>query len=177
MALVFPLVFPIATYGCESWTLRKNEIKKSHVFEHWCWRRMLRLPWTSRRINVSIIEQVGRQIPLETTITKQKLSYFGHIVRSTGLEKAVMLGMQGQRKRRKPRRSWFNDVQDITGLSLQEAKEVARDCCKWRQKVMEVTRGRLRTNGTKQDSWHVFICSTLYKHLGLHELCSAMTLI
>ena len=80
---------------------------------------------------------------------KQKLSYFGHIVRSTGLEKAIMLGMgKGQRKRGRPRRRWLDDVQDITGLSLQEAKEVVRDCCKWRQKVMEVTKGRLQPDGT-----------------------------
>ena len=140
--LVMALVLPVTTHGCESWTLRKNEIKKIHAFKHWCWRRMLRIPWTARRTNVSIIEQVGQQTSLEATITKQMLSYFGHIVRSTGLEKAFMLEMGGGQRKR-PRRRWLDNVQDITGLTARGKGGLQRP-----QQMETKSHGGARPDGT-----------------------------
>ena len=91
--LVRALVFPIALHGCESWTTRKTEKKKIASFENWCWRRMLRVSWTDRRTNASIIEEIGSGTTLLNQALKQKLSYFGHVVRADGLEKSLMLGM------------------------------------------------------------------------------------
>jgi hypothetical protein len=148
--LVKALVFPVATYGCESWTLRKNDRKKITTFEYWCWRRMLRISWTEKRTNVSIAAQIERITPLEDTVTKQKLSYFGHVIRNDGLEKTIMLGMgEGKRGRGRPRTRWLDEIREITGRSLQELNEAARDRNGWRKVVVCVSKGRDRPDGTR----------------------------
>ena len=98
------LVFPVVLYGCESWTIRKAERRRIDSFELWCWRRLLRIPWTARRTNKSVIEEIKATIPLATLIKKQQLSYFGHIMRrENSLEKSIMLGIGGgTRKRGRP---------------------------------------------------------------------------
>ena len=103
--IVNALVFPVVLYGCESWTIRKAERRRIDSFELWCWRRLLRIPWTARRTNQSVIEEIKPTNPLEALIKKQQLSYFGHIMRSeNSLEKSMMLGMGGgARKRGRPR--------------------------------------------------------------------------
>jgi hypothetical protein len=147
--LVKALVFPVMLYGCESWTTRKKERDRINAFEYWCWRRMLRIPWTAKRTNASIKEEIGAPLPLMNVIIKQKLSYFGHVMRSDGLEKSIMTGMgEGARGRGRPRTRWLDEVQKSTGLSLQELKEATRDRDGWRRLVLDVTRSRLRLDGT-----------------------------
>jgi exonuclease III len=148
--LVKALIFPIATYGAESWTLRQADRKKISAFEHWCWRRMLRISWTAKRTNKSITDEIDPGSSLENIIARQKLTYFGHVMRSNGLEKDIMTGMgEGKRERGRPRTRWLDEIKERTGLSLQELKEAVRDRVGWRGKVMDVTRGRHRPDGTR----------------------------
>ena len=148
--LVRALVFPIALYGCESWTTRKTEKKKIASFENWCWRRMLRVSWTDRRTNASIDEEIGSGTTLLNQALKQKLSYFGHVVRADGLEKSLMLGMgEGKRNRGRPRARWMDEILERTGLGLREATQAARERTTWRRVVSEVTRGLQRPDGTR----------------------------
>ena len=148
--LVKALVFPVATYGCEAWTHNKAQKAKLTTFEMWCWRRMLRVPWTARRTNASVLEEVGHDTMLELKVLRIKLSYFGHVVRGDGLEKAVMLGMgNGSRSRGRPRRRWLDELLEITGLRLQALIEAAGERDGWRRLVHVVTRGRPRPDGTR----------------------------
>ena len=147
--LVNALVFPVALYGCESWTIRKSEWKKVDAFKQWCWQRMLRISWTAKRTNRPVADQVNANMSLQGMITKQKLSYFGHVMRANGLEKSIMLGMgQGQRGRGRPRTRWLDEIQSTTGLYLQELSVAVQDRNRWRARVMEVARGRPRPDGT-----------------------------
>ena len=119
--LMKTLVFPIVMYACESWTPLKSDLKKIDSFELWCWRRMLRIPWTARRTNKSILEEVKPTTPLQVMILRQKLSYFGHIMRTNNdcMEKAIMLGMcEGRRKRGRTCRRWLDDIRKTTEKSL-----------------------------------------------------------
>ena len=149
--LVRALIFPVATYGCETWTTRKEERKKINPFENWCWRRMMRIPWTAKKTNMSIWEQVGRQSTLENEIMKRKLTYFGHVMRSdASLEKALILAMSdGKRKRGRPRTRWMDEIKEATCLNMQQLAKLARERSEWRKKVMAVTRGRIRPDGTR----------------------------
>ena len=107
---------------------------------------MLRIPWTAKRTNISITEEIGITSSLRDMFTRQKLKYFGHVMRSEGLEKSVMMGMgDGARGRGRPRTRWLDEIKECTGLSLQELKEAAQDRDGWRGKVMGVTRGRQAT--------------------------------
>ena len=141
--LVNALVFPVALYGCESWTLRQNERKKVDAFEQWCWRRMLRIPWTARRTNKSIADEVNANMSLQGKIIKQKLSFFGHVMRANGLEKSIMLGMgEGKRGRGRPRTRWLDEIQSTTGLNLHQLSVAVEDRNRWRARVMDVARDR-----------------------------------
>src|SRR6267154_4759457 len=123
--------------------MRQNAKKKVGAFEQWCWRRMLRIPWTAKRTNKSVAEEISVNMPLQGMITKQKLSYFGHVMRVNGLEKSIMLGMGGgQRGRGRPRTRWLDEIQSTTGLNLHELSEAVQNRNCWRARVMEVARGR-----------------------------------
>ena len=144
--LMEALVFPVAMYGAESWTTRKADIKKIEAFENWCWRKMLRISWTEKRTNASIQQQLGITTSLVNRIRRNKLIYFGHIMRSNSLEKDMIVAMgEGQRKRGRPRSRWLDSIEEDTGMSLQELTETTRDRTEWRRKVMMVTRGRMTT--------------------------------
>jgi len=144
--LMEALVFPVAMYGAESWTTRKADIKKIEAFENWCWRKMLRISWTEKRTNASIQQQLGITTSLVNRIRRNKLIYFGHIMRSNSLEKDMIVAMgEGQRKRGRPRSRWLDGIEEDTGMSLQELTETTRDRTEWRRKVMMVTRGRMTT--------------------------------
>ena len=108
------MVFPVVMYGCESWTVKKAECKKIDAFELWCWRRLLRVPWTARRSNQSILKEISPEIPLEGMMLKLKLQYFGHLMRRVdSLEKTVMLGGIGSRRRRGGQRMrWLDGITD-----------------------------------------------------------------
>ena len=124
--LVKAMVFPLVMYGCESWTVKKTERRKIDAFELWCWRRLLRVPWTSRRSNQSILNEISPGCSLEGMMRKLKLQYFGHLMRRVdSLEKTLMLGgIGGRRRRGRPRMRWLDDIMDSVDVSLSELREL-----------------------------------------------------
>jgi len=141
--LVKALVFPTVTYGCESWTLRKEERKKIEAFEMWVRRKMLRVPWTAKRTNASILEQIKPELSLEAVICRLKLTYFGHVMRKNGLEKQLMLGkIRGERGMGRPRMKWMDGVKEATRKSLEVLRQLIEDQSSWRTFVHNVTKSR-----------------------------------
>ena len=114
VCLVKAMVFPVVMYGCQSWTVKKAECRRIAAFELWCWRRLLRVPWTARRSNQSILKEINLGISLEGVMLKLKLQYFGHLMRRVdSLEKTLMLGGTGGRRRRgRPRMRWLDGITD-----------------------------------------------------------------
>jgi hypothetical protein len=134
------IIFPIVTYGSQTWIVRKKERKKIDAFELWKWRRILRTPWTERT-NLSILEEVKLKRPLDATICQLKLRYFGHVMRTEGtLERDIMLGkVEEHRRQGRPRLHWSDSIKEATGLSLEVLKESVKDRKKWRRMVMTGT--------------------------------------
>ena len=120
--LVKALVFPVVMYGCESWTVKKAECRRIDAFELWCWRRLLRVPWTARRSNQSFLKEISPGISSEGVMLKLKLQYFGHLMqRFDSLKKTLMLGGIADRKRRgRPRMGWLDGITDSMDVSLSE---------------------------------------------------------
>ena len=148
--MVKSLVFPVAIYGCESWTVKKYEQSRIDAFELWCWRRLLRISWKEKRSNISVLEEIKPDMPLQAIILKQKLIYFGHVMRSESLEKTTMLGMGGgKRKQGRPRSRWVDEILQTTGMGLQGLKEITGDRGAWRSFVWQVARSRTRLDGTR----------------------------
>jgi hypothetical protein len=142
--LVKALVFPIALYGCETWTKPKALQKKIEACEMWIWRKMLRVPWTAKRTNVSVLQEIGQmrgKLTLQEKATRQKLMYFGHVMRTNGLEKEMMLGCgEGKRGRGRPRMRWMDEIHERTAMSLAELREAVRDRGEWRRFITTVAR-------------------------------------
>ena len=146
VCLVKAMIFPVVMYGCESWTVKKAERRKIDAFELWCWRRLLRVPWTARRSNQSILREISPGCTLEGLMLRLKLQYFGHLMRRVdSLEKTLMLGgIGGRRRRGRQRMKWLDGIINSIGMRLSKLPEFVMNSEAWHAVIHGAAKSRTR---------------------------------
>ena len=166
------MIFPAIMYGCKSWTIKKAEHWRTDAFELWCWRRLLRVPWTARRSNHSILKEIRPECSLEGLMLKLKLQYFGHLMRRTdSLEKTLIVGkIEGRRRRGWQRIRWLDGITDSIDMSLGKLWELVMDREAWHAVVQEVAKRQTRLSDWTELKWNKTVNKLFNKVLGEKEM-------